>query len=109
MATENNNNNKKHHHARRFSERKYKFSLIALALVTIGYFATHFSDRLKDSYLTFIGGVGTVLTLYGAANVSNKWVLAKHGILAPGSDDDAMVVNSSGQLTPVNPPQQGNG
>lgn len=83
----------KHHHP----SRKYKLALLALALITAGYIVTHFSDRLKDSYMLFIGGIGTVLSLYGAANVSNKWVLAKHGVLptdpnaAPPPDPEASV------------------
>ncbi len=63
------------------ASRKYRIALLSLFLVTAGYLATHFSDRLKESYFHLIVGVETVLTLYGAANVGNKWVLAKNGVL----------------------------
>ncbi len=63
------------------ASRKYRLALLSLFLVTAGYGITHLSDRLKDSYMLFIGGVGTVLSLYGASNVGNKWVLGKSGAL----------------------------
>ncbi len=81
-------------------QRKYRVAMLSFFLVTAGYLATHFSDRLKESYFTFVGAVSTVLTLYGAANVSNKWVLAKNGILTP-ADNTAVVINPQSQIVQV--------
>lgn len=63
------------------TDRKYKVALLSLALCTACYIGTGFFDGLKDNYGTFVMAVGMVLGLYGGANVGNKWVLAKHGVL----------------------------
>lgn len=86
-----------------YSNRKYRIALLSFFLVTLGYGITHFSDRLKDSYFTFVGAIGTILTLYGAANVGNKWVLAKNGILTPTDSDTMVVMNPKNQIVSVPP------
>lgn len=63
------------------TDRKYKVALMALALCTACFAGTAFSERLGDNYGTFVMAMGMVLGLYGSANVGNKWVLAKHGVL----------------------------
>lgn len=63
------------------SDRKYKIALLSLALCTVCFLATGFIPALEENYGTFVMAIGMVLGLYGGANVGNKWVLAKHGVL----------------------------
>ncbi len=62
-------------------DRKYKIALLSLALCTVCFIGTGFFEGLQENYGTFVMAVGMVLGLYGGANVGNKWVLAKHGVL----------------------------
>lgn len=63
------------------TDRKYKIALLSLALCTVCFIGTGFFEGLEENYGTFVMAVGMVLGLYGGANVGNKWVLAKHGVL----------------------------
>jgi hypothetical protein len=60
-------------------DRKFRIAILSLALCTLCFGATAFSEALGDNFGTFVMAVGMVLGLYGGANVGNKWVLAKHG------------------------------
>ena len=81
--------------------RKYRLALLSLFLITAAYGITHFSDRLKDSYMLFIGGIGTVLSLYGASNVGNKWVLGKSGALPAQQGQAVTEVKVTEQATQI--------
>lgn len=67
--------------ATKATDRKYRIALLSLALCTLAFLATAYNDKLGTNYGTFVMAVGMVLGLYGGANVGNKWVLAKHGVL----------------------------
>lgn len=81
--------------------RKFRIALLSFFLVTMGYGMTHFSDRLERSYFVYVGAISGILTLYGAANVGNKWVLAKNGILTPTDPDTMVVMSPQNQIVSV--------
>lgn len=68
------------------SHRKLKVSLLSMFLITVGYVFTGFFSELNESYFTFVMGILAAAGIHHGANVTNKNVLGKHGILKPDEE-----------------------
>ena len=54
--------------------RKFLFGRYTLLLVTLGFLATGLSVVLSANFVTFVGALATLYTIYCGGNVSDKWV-----------------------------------
>ena len=64
----------------KFKSRKLYMSLLALALLTTGFFAREGLDSLEGVYGEYVTGIIGVLGLYLTGNVMNKHVITKKEI-----------------------------
>ena len=61
-------------------QRKYRVVLLSIVLITAGFVAT-MHPALAVNYGVFVTAILSAAGLYGGMNITNKHVLAKHGIL----------------------------
>lgn len=71
----------------KWKSRKLHFSLLCLALITLGFVMAAYFPAAQAMYVQYVAGILGVLTLYLGGNVGNKYVVAKATPPPPEEED----------------------